>query len=871
MPSEKICQRCNRSIRDVERVGSLTSFLINDLSCNCESGDGNIKSTGGRGLQGNTGGRASTGNKAKQSQDEVICLKCGKVIPSVERVGSMTAFFFKDMRCKCPKPQKQSHANLNTRFAKAGLAAEREGLKQRTVLQTRTAISARDAMAFTELAPGQTIGGCYQLMALAGQGGMGSVYQARHTVLGRECAIKFLAPSVVSQQTWQLFQKEAKLISSLSHHTICQIYDLGIHSGALPYYAMDYVDGKTLEDIVTQQGPLSVGAAVELYLKVLEGLAYAHRRGIVHKDLKPANIMLQRDHSGDVQVKILDFGISELNDKNSKAKQAEKSGQPEVAGSAAYMSPEQFRGRDIDERSDIYNIGCSLFETLTGTPPFLGGTFADYQNAHLDSPSPTLATRTGIDFPAALESVIAKCLEKSPHRRYQNAGELSVDLGRILENKPLQFASNDDSASAMEPQSNSRSVVLIMAAGVTLVLLIGAGAAMVIAGLNTQSNVQIKSTFLDENKAVQTISKGLTDEIKTGKVSPVVSPETITALNRVENNFNAAQEPSNTGGHVVDQSFSIEEGILDHGEYKGRVFPIKVDSPATNLAHWQIYNPWSTRVTTPAPDSPHQIQMGVGEGLIYKANNLSDLEIAVKAVPPAIIHGVDLSAAKDQIGILSKLKRLSVAPLYLKLRLDENTPRMLTLVHGIPELKDLRVEALEKGNYPLLLPDNLEKLSARYHNNDSLKLCIMTSGTSLDKLGSLTMSGCRLTKDDLSFIDEFTHGEAILENCTMTENPFVMFGQSKNLKKALLTASSIDPTWLTPANLSTMTKNTEYHLVKAEEMDQHTLAELRKAVQASGKSEQIIFDPPAKKTGNAEQSSEIDNYTESLLKNLTTK
>lgn len=865
MPTEqKICTRCNRSIRDVERVGSLTSFLLKDLSCICDAGD-----TDG-GLR-DSGVKSSNSKQSKQKQDEVICLKCGKVIPSMERVGSVTAFFFKDMRCKCPKPQKQSHANLNTRFARASLARERENIKQRTMLHTRSAISARDAMAFTDLAPGQIIGGCYQLLALAGQGGMGSVYQAKHTVLGRQCAIKFLAPSVVSQQTWQLFQQEAKIISSLSHHTICQIYDLGIHGGALPYYAMDYVDGKTLEDIVTQQGPLSAGAAVELYLKVLEGLAYAHRRGIIHKDLKPANIMLQRDPGGDVQVKILDFGISELNDTNSKAKKAEAEGNAEVAGSAAYMSPEQFRARDIDMRSDVYNLGCSLFETLTGTPPFLGRTFLEYQNAHMEETPPTLAARTGIEFPAALESVIAKCLEKSPHRRYQSAAEFSVDLGRLLEDKPLQFANNDSALalSKIDSPAKSRTSLIFMALGLTVVLTIGVGAALVISRLNTNTNVHMKSTFLDENKAVQTISKGLTDEIKQGKVSAAVSPETITALNRVESNFNAA-DSAGTGGHEVDESFSIEEGLLKNSGYGGRTFPLKIDSAATTLNHWQVYNPWSLKLTAPDAHNRHELHMGVGEGMIYKANSLADLEQAVKAIPPVIFQGVDLSGAKDQVGILSKLKKLSISPLYLRLRLDSNTPRMLTIVHAIPEVKDLHVEAIEKGEYPLLLPDNLEKLTARYHHNDSLKLCIATTGTSLDKLGTVNMSGCRLTKDDLSFIDEFTHGEARLENCTMTGNPFVILGQAKVLKKALITASSIDPTWLTAGDLAKMTKTAEFHLIKVEDLDAHTLSELRKAVQSSGKASQIVFDEPDKSTVVSPKIKESNDYTETLLKNLPT-
>lgn len=396
-----------------------------------------------------TGGdeKPRANNAASQAKNkDKLCQRCGKIIPEVNRVGSLTAFFFKDLRCKCAESKDNG---LATRYIGKSLIAARQRKHATFLAMTRSAL-AQESAAFIELAPGQIIGGTYELIAQAGQGGMGTVFRARHNVLRRECAIKFLAPSMVSQETWEMFQKEAKIISSLTHDTICQIYDLGIHraagaqSGGLPYYVMDFVDGFTLDDLLTAEGPLSVGATVELYLKIAEGLSYAHRRGVVHKDLKPGNIMIEQRKDGDVQVRILDFGISELNESGSARGGVRRPGQTAssslpVMGSAAYMSPEQFKGRTVDKVSDVYSLGCSIYETLTGQTPFEGESFDDLAAAHANRQAPLMGERTGLDFPVAIEAVVQKCLEKNSSKRYQSVAELSIDLQKILEGKDLQF------------------------------------------------------------------------------------------------------------------------------------------------------------------------------------------------------------------------------------------------------------------------------------------------------------------------------------------------------------------------------------------------------------------------------------------------
>jgi len=236
----------------------------------------------------------------------------------------------------------------------------------------------------------------------------------------------------VSQETWRLFQKEAKIISSLNHPTICQIYDLGIHAGCLPYYAMDFIKGFTLEELITRQGPLSVGATIELFLKVLDGLSYAHRHNIVHKDIKPANIMIERRKGSAAQVRILDFGIAELTDQSANLKGDES---VEIIGSAAYMSTEHLEGKVVDKTTDIYSVGCSIFETLTGSLPYEADSFDDLLTLHKSKDAPLLAEKTGVSFPLELEAIVKKCLHQNKEGRYQTAGELAIDLKRIIDRK----------------------------------------------------------------------------------------------------------------------------------------------------------------------------------------------------------------------------------------------------------------------------------------------------------------------------------------------------------------------------------------------------------------------------------------------------
>lgn len=297
---------------------------------------------------------------------------------------------------------------------------------------------------FPDFEPGTILGGLYQVKSVLGRGGMGVVYEVIHIPLKRRCAVKVLSAELISAANWQRFQSEARSIAGLSHPCLVNVYDLGIHNERMPYYAMDLLQGMDLDTMIRTHGKLNIAFALEIMIQALDGLHYAHKHGVVHRDIKPANMLVVKDAKGASVVKLLDFGIAKLiglegekNDPNrTRANEEQKvTATGEIFGSPFYMSPEQCLGDPVDGRADIYSIGCTMFECLTGRVPFDGGSPLDTVMLHLDEPPPTMAAKAGRSFPPALEAVIAKCLAKDPDDRYDTANEMAEDLSLIAQGK----------------------------------------------------------------------------------------------------------------------------------------------------------------------------------------------------------------------------------------------------------------------------------------------------------------------------------------------------------------------------------------------------------------------------------------------------
>ena len=285
---------------------------------------------------------------------------------------------------------------------------------------------------------GTLIGGRYELGEMLGRGGMAEVRKGTDTRLGRVVAVKRLRTDLASDATFQArFRREAQSSASLNHPAIVAVYDTGEEEAtdgphgetvAQPYIVMEYVAGRTLRDILREGRKILPERALEITSGVLSALDYSHRAGIIHRDIKPGNVMLTP--SGDV--KVMDFGIARaISDASSTMTQTAA-----VVGTAQYLSPEQARGETVDSRSDVYSAGCLLYELLTGRPPFVGDSPVAVAYQHVrEQPQPP--SDHDQELPGAIDAIVMKSLAKRVEDRYQSAAAMRSDIERYLAGRPV--------------------------------------------------------------------------------------------------------------------------------------------------------------------------------------------------------------------------------------------------------------------------------------------------------------------------------------------------------------------------------------------------------------------------------------------------
>ncbi|HET9957915.1 MAG TPA: serine/threonine-protein kinase [Polyangiaceae bacterium] len=278
--------------------------------------------------------------------------------------------------------------------------------------------------------PGQTLaGGKYRVERILGQGGMGVVVSALHVPLGQHVALKFLQPAMAANPgATQRFLREARAAAQIQSEHVARVMDVGTLDFGAPYMVMELLRGSDLARWLREKGPLTVEQAVSYVLQACEAIAEAHSLGIVHRDVKPANLFLTQRADGSPLVKVLDFGISKAAVCDTDEFQVSVTSTNAVMGSPRYMAPEQLKNaKDVDARADIWSLGIVLYELIAGVPPYPGETPWDLMSAIISDEIPALRT-VRPDAPALVDRVISRCLEKDRERRFSNLAELVVAL-----------------------------------------------------------------------------------------------------------------------------------------------------------------------------------------------------------------------------------------------------------------------------------------------------------------------------------------------------------------------------------------------------------------------------------------------------------
>jgi eukaryotic-like serine/threonine-protein kinase len=301
-------------------------------------------------------------------------------------------------------------------------------------------------MTTTDTLIGTLFDGRYRILRKLGAGGMADVYLAEDEDLGRRVAIKILNERYSSDEAFtERFRREAKSAASLSHPNIVSIYDRGESEGR-PYIAMEVIEGRSLKELIVAKGPLPIAVAVDYAKQILAALRFAHRHGIIHRDIKPHNILL----GGDNRVFVTDFGIA-------RTGPSEMTEVGSIMGTAQYLSPEQARGAPVTAASDLYSAGVVLYEMLTGKTPFTGDTPIEIAMKHLNElPHPPSELRD--DIPPELDLIVLRALAKDPHERYEAAEQFSADLDRVEAGLPVA------------PETAAAATMLLAGEGMTQVI-----------------------------------------------------------------------------------------------------------------------------------------------------------------------------------------------------------------------------------------------------------------------------------------------------------------------------------------------------------------------------------------------------------------
>ena len=415
---------------------------------------------------------------------------------------------------------------------------------------------------------GEIIGGKYRVLRPIGEGGMGIVVAAEHVHVSEPVAIKLLKPDAVTRpEMLARFVREARTAMKLKSEHVVRVFDVDMLGDSRPYIVMELLDGRDLATVIADDGPIAVRVAIDWVLQTCESLAEAHALGVVHRDLKPANLFLTKRPDGSPSIKVLDFGVSKVAwATDDVGATTEPSSDPRIAidapaqqkpgltntnatlGSPRYMSPEQLRSaRDVDTRADIWALGATLFEMLTGRPPFVGATTEEITARIRTANAPALRTLRPAA-PGGLEAVLEKCLRKNPDERHVDVSELASALAPFGTDEAARSAVRVRATLGLEAPRRRRRVprtgVAIATGVIALVALAIVGRPRAPATTTTpNASAPIALAIPSTSERVPTVERARAEEAPAPSTSPATTRARVRGAATIAARPDAALDP----------------------------------------------------------------------------------------------------------------------------------------------------------------------------------------------------------------------------------------------------------------------------------------------------------------------------------------
>jgi len=627
---------------------------------------------------------------------------------------------------------------------------------------------------------GLTLAGPYTYQSILGQGGMGIVFKANHAALNRHVAIKMLKTGRLASYDIRRFQKEGQAVSRLNHPGIVHVYDLGVTPEGVPFMVMDLIDGKSLKDLIELRGALLLSEAIDIALQICKAMEHAHENGIIHRDLKPSNIMLIPAGYDHFKVKIVDFGIAKV-DTPEVGVAATLTNTGEILGSPAYMSPEQAKGSKIGFATDIYSVGCILFECLTGTPPFSGNNIFDVVVQHINAaPPPLNEASMGRKFPASVEKLISKALAKEPSERFASFAEMSHALELI--------AAGDFEGDFVGAQAvNNKIVKFIKEQKIALVfaiVLLVLGGSLFGFGFNAfKTTAMTDATTSDSDDPIAHLKKRVRDNklgLSTNQPAKIQDEETTAEQVLIESPVGIheeidriASEP-NEGDRFLKLGFTVlPKSVLEHLSSQKRLLGLSLVENQMGDA----IVPYIVKIPLQSLDLGATRVSDAGLAKICKMKTLQNLNIR------------DINNQKNSEG-----KRVESIPHLLTLK-------GLTYLTEMPLLRSLEIS----GNYLLddelsFLPHMNQLQSFTVHQPQKITSASCRYIGSIKLLRKLLINGTPITMRELLGMKNFSQLHQ-LEFCDYGEKlkssdiaAFISKGQ--NLEYLYITGTSFDSTFV---------------------------------------------------------------------------